>query len=175
MLDEKTYADALTRRADMLYHIAKTILVSDDDCRDALQDAALRGWERRWQLRDAQLFDAWITRILINCCHAIGRKKRRYVLQEEIDLGSKPPPDRELYHALTALPEAYRLPLVLRLPFLLLLGIVPLQDTHRRAGHGVFLPCFRLLHGGAGLDVTHFAPPAWWSSGGTAPCRGAAH
>ena len=99
MLDEKTYADALTRRADMLYHIAKTILVSDDDCRDAL--------------RDAQLFDAWITRILINCCHAIGRKKRRYVLQEEIDLGSKPPPDRELYHALTALPEAYRLPLVL--------------------------------------------------------------
>ena len=104
MLDEKTYADALTRRADMLYHIAKTILVSDDDCRDALQDAALRGWEKRWQLRDAQLFDAWITRILINCCHAIGRKKRRYVLQEEIDLGSKPPPDRELYHALTALP-----------------------------------------------------------------------
>ena len=99
MLDEKTYADALTRRADMLYHIAKTILVSDDDCRDAL--------------RDAQLFDAWITRILINCCHAIGRKKRRYVLQEEIDLGSNPPPDRELYHALTALPEAYRLPLVL--------------------------------------------------------------
>ena len=99
MLDEKTYADALTRRADMLYHIAKTILVSDDDCRDALQDAALRGWEKRWQLRDAQLFDAWITRILINCCHAIGRKKRRYVLQEEIDLGSKPPPDRELYHA----------------------------------------------------------------------------
>ena len=74
MLDEKTYADALTRRADMLYHIAKTLLVSDDDCRDALQDAALRGWERRWQLRDAQLFDAWITRILINCCHAIGRK-----------------------------------------------------------------------------------------------------
>ena len=113
MLDEKTYADALPRRADMLYHIAKTILVSDDDCRDALQDAALRGWEKRWQLRDAQLFDAWITRILINCCHAIGRKKRRYVLQEEIDLGSKPPPDRELYHALTALPEAYRLPLVL--------------------------------------------------------------
>ena len=113
MLDEKTYADALTRRADMLYHIAKTILVSDDDCRDALQDTALRGWEKRWQLRDAQLFDAWITRILINCCHAIGRKKRRYVLQEEIDLGSKPPPDRELYHALTALPEAYRLPLVL--------------------------------------------------------------
>ena len=72
VLDEKTYADALTRRADMLYHIAKTILVSDDDCRDALQDAALRGWEKRWQLRDAQLFDAWITRILINCCHAIG-------------------------------------------------------------------------------------------------------
>lgn len=35
------------------------------------------------------------------------------MLQEEIDLGSNPPPDRELYHALTALPEVYRLPLVL--------------------------------------------------------------
>ena len=69
----------------------------------------------------------------------------------------------------------HRLALVLCLPFLLLLGVVPLQDTHRRAGHGVFLPRFRLFHGDTGLDVTHFAPPAWWSSGGTAPCRGAAH
>ena len=69
----------------------------------------------------------------------------------------------------------HRLTLVLGLPFLLLLSVVPLQDTNRRAGYGVLLPRFRLLHGGTGLDVTHFAPPAWWSSGGTAPCRGAAH
>ena len=68
----------------------------------------------------------------------------------------------------------HRLTLVLGLAFLLLLGVVPLQDTHRRAGYGVFLPRFRLFHGGAGLDVTHFALPAWWSSGGTAPYRGAA-
>ena len=68
----------------------------------------------------------------------------------------------------------HRLALALRLTFLLLLCIVPLQDTHRRAGYGVLLPCFRLLHGGTGLDITHFAPPAWWSSGGTAPCRVAA-
>ena len=54
----------------------------------------------------------------------------------------------------------HRLALVLGLPFLLLLSVVPLQDTHRRAGYGVLLPRFRLLHGGAGLDVTHFAPPA---------------
>lgn len=69
----------------------------------------------------------------------------------------------------------HRLTLVLGLPFLLLLGVMPLQDTHRRAGYGALLPRFRLLHGGAGLDVTHFAPPAWWSSDGTAPYRGAAH
>ena len=113
MLDEKAFSDALMRRSDMLYHIAKTILSSDEDCRDALQDAALRAWEKRRQLRDDGLFDAWITRILINCCHAIGRKRRRLILQEDIDTGSAPPPDRELYHALTSLPEAYRLPLVL--------------------------------------------------------------
>ena len=50
MLDEKTYADALTRRADMLYHIAKTILVSDDDCRDALfYGSNNEGGEARWR------------------------------------------------------------------------------------------------------------------------------
>ena len=54
----------------------------------------------------------------------------------------------------------HRLTLVLGLPFLLLLGVVPLQDTHRRARYGIFLPRFRLLHGGTGLDVTHFAHPA---------------
>ena len=69
----------------------------------------------------------------------------------------------------------HRLTLVLGLPFLLLLGVVPLQDTHRRAGYGVLLPRFRLFHSGTVLDVTHFAPPAWWSSGGTAPYHGAAH
>ena len=53
----------------------------------------------------------------------------------------------------------HRLTLVLGLPFLLLLGVVPLQDTHRRAGYGVLLPRFRLFHSGTGLDVTHFAPP----------------
>ena len=69
----------------------------------------------------------------------------------------------------------HRLTLVLGLPFLFLLSVVPLQDTNRRAGYGVLLPRFRLLHSGTGLDITHFAPPAWWSSGGTAPYRGAAH
>lgn len=113
MLDQQSYSAALMRRADMLYHIAKTLLASDDDCRDALQDAALLGWEKRWQLRNEAAFDAWITRILINCCRAIGRKKRRYVLQESVDTGDVPPPDRELYHALMSLPQALRLPLVL--------------------------------------------------------------
>lgn len=97
-----------------LYRVAYTVLRDDDACRDALQDAALKAWEKRFSLREPRYFRTWIARILINACHDIQRKRRRLVCMESVPIhASSPPPDPELAAALKDLPEGIRLPLVL--------------------------------------------------------------
>ena len=54
-------------------------LVGADAAEDVVHDAYLRGRERFSQLRDADLFNAWLTRIAINLCmnrHRSGRRLR---------------------------------------------------------------------------------------------------
>ena len=53
---------------------AYSILRNDDACRDAMQDAVLKAWERRRSLREIRYFRSWITRILFNTCYDTKRK-----------------------------------------------------------------------------------------------------
>ena len=113
-MDKDFFVRELTARGDMMYRVAYTLLRNDDDCKDAMQEAALKAWEKRGSLRETRLFATWATRILINECRNLQRKRRRVVLVEEIPEPAAPPPDPTLALALQALPEKYRLPLVLR-------------------------------------------------------------
>jgi len=100
--------------SDMMYRVAWSILRNDADVQDALQDAALKAWEKRDKLRDEKFFRTWITRILINACYDTQRKRRRIVSMDEIPESTvSNAPDPELAVALQALPEKLRLPLVL--------------------------------------------------------------
>lgn len=104
----------IEQASGQIYRVARTILRSDEDCKDALQETALKAWQKRDTLRDTSLFKTWLTRIAINECHSLLRKKRKYVLQEEIEeTRSSPAPDPALQMALERLPEKFRLPLVL--------------------------------------------------------------
>lgn len=113
-MDKATFVLLIDQKSTMLYRVARTLLRNDEDCRDALQETALKAWEKRGQLRDTALFGTWITRICINTCHTIGRRKRKYCLQQAVDPpGSGPAPDPALRFCLESLPEKYRLVLVL--------------------------------------------------------------
>lgn len=113
-MDKATFIVLIDRKSEMLYRVARTILRNDEDCKDALQETALRAWENRQRLRDETLFGTWITRIYINVCHTIGRKKKKYHLQEEVCPAREyPAPDPALQLVLETLPEKLRLPLVL--------------------------------------------------------------
>lgn len=99
-----------------LYRIALSMLNSDADAADAIQEAVFRGWLHRGALRDDAKFDAWLTRILVNECRNIQRRRKRRA--EPLDEAraaalEQPPPDPALYDALMSLPERLRLPLVL--------------------------------------------------------------
>jgi len=54
-----------------------TRLVGQEAANDVVQEAYLRGRARFAQLRDRDLFDAWLTRIALNLCANLHRSERR--------------------------------------------------------------------------------------------------
>jgi RNA polymerase sigma-70 factor (ECF subfamily) len=112
-MNKDAFVQQIDACGDKLYRLAYTLLRSDADCKDALQEAALRAWEKRGSLRDESRFAPWVMRILLHECYALLRKRRRSVPLELAPELSTPPPDGTLSQALQALPEKLRLPLVL--------------------------------------------------------------
>ena len=113
-MDRASYIREIEACEEMLYRVAYTILQNEQDVQDALQDAALRAWEKRDRLRDESLFRTWITRICINACYDVRRRRRRMIPMETLPEQAAPvAPDIALQMALLSLPEKLRLPLVL--------------------------------------------------------------
>ena len=114
MLERASFVALIDQKSEMLYRIARTILRNNEDCKDALQETVLKAWANRRKLRDEALAGTWITRILINECRALGRKRGKYDLRAEVEVpGSQQPEDPALREALDLMPEKLRLPLVL--------------------------------------------------------------
>ena len=112
-MNRDDFAASVIEYTDRMYRIARTILRNDEDCRDAMQEAALRAWEKRHSLREERYFATWLTRILINECRNIQRKRKRLVSIEEIAEPAVQAQDPALAIALQHLPEKLRLPLML--------------------------------------------------------------
>ena len=112
-MDKDFFVKEIEAHSGMLYRVAYTILRSDDACKDALQDTALKAWEKRGTLKEPRYFRTWITRILINTCYDTQRKRKRFVSIEDITEPQVAAPDISLAMALQSLPEKLRLPLVL--------------------------------------------------------------
>lgn len=112
-MNRDDFAARVVAQTDRMYRIAWTLLRSDEDCRDAMQEAALRAWEKRHTLREKKYFATWLTRILINEARSIQRKRRRFVPLEEAVTTCAPPKDLTLSLVLQKLPENLRLPLVM--------------------------------------------------------------
>ncbi len=112
-MNRDDFAALVVGYTDRMYRISRSILLNDEDCRDAMQEAALRAWEKRHTLREERYFGTWLIRILINECRNIQRKRRPNVSIDEIAEPSLPPPDPVLSITLERLDEKLRLPLML--------------------------------------------------------------
>ena len=117
MTDEMYVRHVLDMR-ETLYRISYGLLSSEQDRYDAVQECLLKAWEKRRTIREAAFLRTWVTRILINECYAIGRKRRLLILidripeQEDVRIA---PPDADLFvhDSLLNLPEKLRLPIML--------------------------------------------------------------
>lgn len=112
-MDRNEFAARVIEQTDRMYRLAWVVLRNDEDCRDAMQEAALKAWEKRHTLREERYFSTWLTRILLNECYGIQRRRKRTLPMENAGEPVVQPRDMTLSLALQALPEKLRLPLVM--------------------------------------------------------------
>ena len=110
--------DEFTRRitamTQTLYRVSYGLLRSEADREDAVQETILTAWEKLPTLRHEEYFQSWVVRILINQCHGIGRRISRTASLDEVSELEAPPPElRPMRDAVLALPEDYRLAVIL--------------------------------------------------------------
>lgn len=96
----------------MLYYVSKSILKNDSDCGDAVQETLLKAYEKLPTLKREKFFRTWITRILINECKGILRRRKNVIPYEDyMDNARMFEENRydHLYMAIMELPEDLRI------------------------------------------------------------------
>ena len=96
----------------MLYHISKSILKNDSDCGDAVQETLLKAYEKLPMLKEEKFFRTWITRILINECKGILRRRKKVVPYEDYMDNERTFEENRYHHlymAIMELPEDLRI------------------------------------------------------------------
>lgn len=79
--------------ADRLYAIARLILRDVDLAQDAVQETLIRSWRGLPSLRDPERFEAWLHRLLVNCCTDQVRSRQR--LSANVHVIDRDLPDRD--------------------------------------------------------------------------------
>jgi len=112
-MTKEEYVHQIAAHREMMYRIAFTILKNDSDVQDALQEAALKAWEKQRTLRSESFFASWMTRILINECYSICRKKKRMTYLAELPETPVSADGVSLKMLMETLPDKLRLPFVM--------------------------------------------------------------
>ncbi len=114
-MDEQQFSEAVRQYQKLLFHIAYSMLHNQQDCADAVQQALLNAWRMRGKLRNEQAIKAWLSRILINECHTVLRRKKRVEFTELSDDWPAPlqVDNLPLHNTLEHLPPQTRIPIVL--------------------------------------------------------------
>jgi len=119
--DEEAFADLVHQTSDTLFGIARRILRDPELAEDVLQNALVTIWRKLPHLREADRFEGWAFRILVNACYAEAPRNRRWAstireIPDRADLAD----DIRTIHDRDELERAFRrLPLDQRAVFVL--------------------------------------------------------
>lgn len=115
-LQKEQLGELILDSQEQLYRVAKTILRSDDDCADAIQNCIVKAFTKLHTLKTDKYAKSWLIRILINACYDFVRENQKVIpLQDVREVESTQDAIRtcgeytELYEALMKLSETERL------------------------------------------------------------------
>ena len=113
-MTQPEFARRVVSMQDTLYRVSTTLLPQLCDREDAVQSAIEKALRKREHLRDPDALAPWLSRILINECYALLRRRKHETLMDElpqrqVEADARP----DIYQLFTSLEEKYRLPMVL--------------------------------------------------------------
>jgi RNA polymerase sigma-70 factor (ECF subfamily) len=78
------FARLTSTRLTACYRLATAILGDPVEAEDATHDAAVRAWERWNSLRDAERFEPWFQRVLVNECRDRLRRRKLHLPSSQL-------------------------------------------------------------------------------------------
>jgi RNA polymerase sigma-70 factor (ECF subfamily) len=129
LLGEKDlYAVIIRRHNQRLYRVGMAIVANDTEVEDAMQVTYINAWENLGKFKFLSSFSTWLTRIMVNECLRIKKRKHFLEMKEETINGSqqnmKQPNavsklvndelKKAMQQAIQDLPEKYRVVFILR-------------------------------------------------------------
>ncbi|MCD8510993.1 MAG: RNA polymerase sigma factor [Bacillus sp. (in: Bacteria)] len=75
--DDSAFYELISTRKTQLYRMALTYLKNEEDALEAIQEVTYRAYKKLKKLRQPELFQTWLIRILINYCHDEWKRKKR--------------------------------------------------------------------------------------------------
>lgn len=82
--DPDAFEQLIWPHLQRMYRVAISMLQNEEDAADAIQETVLKCWQKMGQLRNDAYFGTWLTRILINQCKDILKKRKKVVPLEEL-------------------------------------------------------------------------------------------
>lgn len=83
--DKDAFSRLIIDSQNALYRVSKGILMHDDDCADAIQETIIKSYYSIHKLKKKQNFKTWLTRILINQCYDLLKKRNKIIPIEPMD------------------------------------------------------------------------------------------
>ena len=118
--DECAFVDLVAADRSAVWAVCLRITGNRSDAEDALQDTLLAAWRNLAQFRSDARFSTWLFRIAANAALAIVRRRPEVVETFDVVSVCGDPGDRiadadRVQTALMALPETFRVALILRI------------------------------------------------------------
>lgn len=112
-MTREIFAEKIVLLRKTLYYVSYSMLPNPADQEDAVHECIQKGLQKCHTLKDDRALKAWITRILINECYNLLRKKKREFPAADIPVVTPTLEDTSLFDAISSLDEKLRLPVVL--------------------------------------------------------------
>lgn len=74
--NKESFEEIVNRIYKKLYVIVKARLMDEEEAKDVVWDSILTAYDKLWTLRDVNKFNSWITKIVVNNCNNVIRKRK---------------------------------------------------------------------------------------------------